>query len=97
MLAVHQLVRHLLYRYIPASKQHKSLLEHDSDLDSNGPDEDNTRIEGLSEEEEPDSDDEPEQSQPMKILTPHPPHPKSESAELKSVTNDPYYMELWLD
>ena len=60
---------------IPASKQYKSLLEHDSDLDSNGPNEDNTWIERLSEEEEPDSDDdskddEPEQSQPMKILTP---------------------------
>lgn len=69
---------------IPTSKKHKSLLDYDSlsDLDSisNGPDGNNTRNEGPSEDdadEESDSnddgeDDEPMQSQLTKMLTPPP-------------------------
>ncbi|KAG2344341.1 hypothetical protein BDR05DRAFT_1018672 [Suillus weaverae] len=58
---------------IPASKKHKSLLEYDSDLDSNGSDEDDIQIKELSEEEEPDDDNgEDNEPEPAKILTPPP-------------------------
>jgi hypothetical protein len=59
---------------IPASKKHKSLLEYDSDLDSNGSDEDDIQIKEFSEEEEPDDDDDREDNEPKpaKILTPPP-------------------------
>ncbi|KAG1763543.1 hypothetical protein EDD22DRAFT_952271 [Suillus occidentalis] len=58
---------------IPASKKHKSLLEYDSGLDSNGSDEDDIRIKELSEEEKPDDDNdngEDNEPEPAKILTP---------------------------
>ncbi|KAG2341225.1 hypothetical protein BDR05DRAFT_949827 [Suillus weaverae] len=58
---------------IPASKKHKSLLEYDSDLDSNGSDKDDIQIKELSEEEEPDDDNgEDNEPEPAKILTPPP-------------------------
>ncbi|KAG2152702.1 hypothetical protein DEU56DRAFT_752017 [Suillus clintonianus] len=84
----------MLFITIPASKKHKSLLEHDSDLDSNSSDEHDTRIEELSEEEEPDSDNddednEPEQSQPTKILTPPPTTSKKRKRGTKLSPSDP--------
>ncbi|KAG2358262.1 hypothetical protein BDR07DRAFT_1524299 [Suillus spraguei] len=62
----------MVFMTIAASKKHKSLLDYDSlsDLDSisNGPDDNNTRTEGPSEDdmgEEPDSNDDGEDDKPV--------------------------------
>ncbi|KAG2154806.1 hypothetical protein DEU56DRAFT_751437 [Suillus clintonianus] len=63
---------------IPASKKHKSLLEHDKLLEEEEPDSDND-----------DKDNEPEQSQPTKILTPPPTTSKKRKRRTKLSPSDP--------
>ncbi|KAG2063351.1 hypothetical protein BDR04DRAFT_1123322, partial [Suillus decipiens] len=91
----------MVFITIPASKKYKSLLDYDSlsDLDfiSNGPDDNNTRIEGPSEDdmdEEHDSNDdgegdEPVQSQPTKMLTPPPTTSRKRKHGTKISPSDP--------